>query len=325
MELPGIVFGLEEARRSGLSEAAIRHAVAQGRLIRIRKGMFCDADLWQRSAAVPAARHALEARAAWISLGRRGWASHYSAALLSGLPVPQGQPDRVTLSQATRPEGRRAYHPDLRLRTARVEPCDIGSEWGMAVLRSARTALDVTRLHGFGAGLVVADAALARNLATKSDLDRIAAWMRGWSGASAVRQVADHASGRRESGLESCSFALFVDRRLPLPECNRWVVGNGRDGVRSDFVWEAYRLVGEADGRVKYTDPRDDPGVTLVREKTRQLRIEERGFVVVRWTGAEVQHDPDSVIDRIVRQSAVARAMYGVPLLIPGDSSSRNR
>ena len=94
-----------------------------------------------------------------------------------------------------------------------------------------------------------------------------------------------------------------------LPECNRWVVGEGRNGVRSDFVWLAYRVVGEADGRVKYTDPRD-PAEALVKEKARQLRIEELGFVVVRWTGAEVLHRPDVVIARIARQT-VARGTPG--------------
>ena len=243
--------------------------------------------------------------------------------MLTGLPVPYGQPDRVTISQATRPEGRRAYRPGLRLRTAQVEPCDIGIEWGMAVLQPGRTAIDVARTRGFAAGLVLADAALAQGLTTASDLDRIAAFMRGWSGAAAARRVAEHASGLRESPIESTSFALFVDRCLPLPECNRWVVGEGRDGVRSDFVWLTYRVVGEADGRVKYIDPRDEPAETLVKEKARQLRIEELGFVVVRWTGAEVLYRPDVVIARIVRASKVATSLYGVPSLVPGSTVDR--
>ena len=107
-----------------------------------------------------------------------------------------------------------------------------------------------------------------------------------------------------------------------LPECNRWVVGEGRNSVRSDFVWLAYRVVGEADGRVKYTDPRD-PAEALVKEKARQLRIEELGFVVVRWTGAEVLYRPDVVIARIVRASKVAASLYGVPSLMPGRPSTR--
>lgn len=143
--------------------------------------------------------------------------------------------------------------------------------------------------------------------------------MVGWN-SSAPRLVARHGSGRRESPNESCSFALFVERDLPLPECNAWLIGAGRGGVRADFVWKRFRLVGEADGQVKYKNPYGDPTRTLVDEKVRQLRIEEAGFVVVRWTGAELQRDPAVVLDRIVRQSRIASAMYGVPLLVPGDA-----
>jgi hypothetical protein len=314
----GMVFTVGQALEAGRSEAWIRHAVQQNRLVRIRRGLYCNAELWLRSGNSALARHVLEARAAWIALGRRGWASHYSAALLCGLPVPYGQPARVTISQATRPEGRRHYFPGVRLRTASVDPRDIGSEFSMAVLRPSRTALDVTRLHGFAAGLVVADAALARGVANQAELQRIADWMTGWSGSRAVRQIVRHASPRRESPSESLSFALFVERQFPLPECNPWIVGRGAGGLRSDFRWKAHRLAGEVDGRVKYTEPYGEPERVLAEEKDRQLRIEEAGFVVVRWTGSEILHHPDRVIDRIVRQSRVASEIYGVPVLVPG-------
>jgi hypothetical protein len=49
----------------------------------------------------------------------------------------------------------------------------------------------------------------------------------------------------------------------------------------------------------------------------------QRGLVVVRWTGAEILYHPDRVIDRIVRQSRIASAMYGVPVLLPGAASAR--
>ncbi len=313
-----MMFTAGQAIRAGKTEAWIRHAIKQERLVRIRRGLFCDAELWRRSGESALTRHVLEARAAWIALGRRGWASHYSAALLSGLPAPNGQPAQVTISQATRPEGRRHYLPGVRLRTASVDPRDIGSEFSMPVLRPARTALDVTRLDGFAAGLVLADASLARGLAHEAEFQRIAAWMTGWSGSRAVRQVAQSASRLRESPSESLSFALFVERQLPLPECNPWIVGHGTGGVRSDFRWKAHRLAGEVDGRVKYTDPYGDPDRVLADEKVRQLRIEEAGFLVVRWTGSEILHYPDRVIDRILRQSRVASEIYGVPPLLPG-------
>ena len=80
----GMVFTAGQAIRAGKTEAWIRHAIRQERLVRIRRGLYCDAELWRRSGESALARHVLEARAAWIALGRRGWASHYSAALLDG-------------------------------------------------------------------------------------------------------------------------------------------------------------------------------------------------------------------------------------------------
>jgi len=165
-----LVFDLNEAGRAGLSAMAVRHGVRTGRFVRLRRGLFCDAQLWQRSGASPMARQVLETRAAWLALGRRGWASHYSAAVLHGLPVPHGQPSAVTISQANRSNGRHR------------------------ILSPARTSLDVARVHGFAPALVLADATLARGTATVAELDRIAASMKGWKGAVGVRLVAHNAS-----------------------------------------------------------------------------------------------------------------------------------
>ena len=313
-----IVFSLAQAEQAGRSRAWVRYAVRQGRLVRLRPGIYCDASFWRRSEGLPAVRHALEARAALIAVGRRGWASHYSAAMLLELPVPFGQPDRVTISRADRSAGRRSY-PNLRLLTSSIDTQDRTTEWGVPVLRAARTSLDVARAFGFPAGLVLADAALATSKADPAEFQRIAATMRRWSRAGDVDLVASHASGRRESPIESRSFAAFVTFGLPLPRCNPWVLGDqySRGGVRADFVWDTYRLVGEADGRVKYVDPRRPRDTVLVEEKERQTRLEEHGFVVVRWSGAEIEHRPDVVIDRIVRQSRIASSVYGVPVLLP--------
>lgn len=68
---------------------------------------------------------------------------------------------------------------------------------------------------------------------------------------------------------------------------------------------------------MKYTNPYGPPERALVEEKARQLRLEEAGLVVVRWSGAEIQRNPARVIDRIVRQSRIASELYGVPLLRP--------
>ncbi|AYY12802.1 hypothetical protein EF847_08830 [Actinobacteria bacterium YIM 96077] len=178
----------------------------------------------------------------------------------------------------------------------------------------ARTALDVARHYGFGAGLVIADAGLHGRVIEPGELAKVSDRMAGWGKSHDARSVAHHASVTRESPGESCSYATFVTAAFPLPECNAWVVGEGRGGIRADFLWRRYRLVGEVDGFQKYTNPTwATSGQVLLDEKKRQMRIEEAGFVVVRWTPAEAMYEPRSILDRIVRQSRIAARMYGVP------------
>lgn len=93
----------------------------------------------------------------------------------------------------------------------------------------------------------------------------------------------------RETPLESASFAYFVDHRVPLPRMQ--VVVTERDGefvARVDFLWDADRLVGEADGRLKYQSADD-----LYREKRREKRREDAlralGYRVVRWGAADLR------------------------------------
>lgn len=49
------------------------------------------------------------------------------------------------------------------------------------------------------------------------------------------------------------------------------------------FYWEGAGVIGEADGLGKYTEPD-----VLRAEKLRQEQLEARGFVVVRFTWADI-------------------------------------
>jgi very-short-patch-repair endonuclease len=96
-----------------------------------------------------------------------------------------------------------------------------------------------------------------------------------------------------ESALESIVRGRLLLLGLPMPEPQVWV-GDGAGTIgRVDFLWRAQRLVGEADGRLKYTDD------VLWREKLRQERLADAGFTVVRWTWAQA-HAPDEQFRRRV-------------------------
>lgn len=63
-----------------------------------------------------------------------------------------------------------------------------------------------------------------------------------------------------------------------------------------DFLWPEHRVIGEADGRVKYRSADD-----VMRGKSREQALRDLGFAIVRWTGREIRLNPAAVMDRITR------------------------
>ena len=108
------------------------------------------------------------------------------------------------------------------------------------------------------------------------------------------------ANGRRESPLESRSFVFFDDVGLPSPEPQAWI--EDEDGflvARVDALWRDHRAIGECDGAVKYDI--DAAPTTLLAEKRRQERLEDLGYIVVRWDHADLTHHAAATKQRILR------------------------
>jgi hypothetical protein len=85
----------------------------------------------------------------------------------------------------------------------------------------------------------------------------------------------------------------------------------GRHVGRVDFLWPAYGVIGEADGWSKYRRP-DVAGTELEvlrAEKTREDRLRDLGYELVRWTSVDIIRPQSPVTARI--QRAVARARPG--------------
>lgn len=106
------------------------------------------------------------------------------------------------------------------------------------------------------------------------------------------------ADPRAETALESASRGLLLDAGLPAPDLQVWVRGDDGHWYRCDLGWQAHRVLGEADGRVKYTD-----ADVLWREKRRQDAILAAGKwrSLVRWTAEDVWRSPDRLITRVAR------------------------
>ena len=85
--------------------------------------------------------------------------------------------------------------------------------------------------------------------------------------------------------------------------------GDGRFIARVDFYWPGLGVVGEADGREKYT------GNELWNEKLRQERLTDRGLVVERW-GWPIARQPavlQARLQRAFRRAAMLRSA-GIPV-----------
>lgn len=131
-------------------------------------------------------------------------------------------------------------------------------------------------------GVVAADAALRRqgDLALlQDDVDE----GRRKPGNERLRAVLAFADGRSESALESMSRVSMARAGIPMPVLQREITdSNGGWIATSDFAWEDIRVVGEADGRGKYS-PEDTDRATaadvIMAEKKR-----DQALVGALWT-----------------------------------------
>lgn len=204
--------------------------------------------------------------------------------------------DSGTIRPARLPRGHRVEHPS-----------------GLIVTTPARAAVDLAARLRLPEALIVLDSAARMELAARfgsaslrnhyRNPARLAASTAPLAQAAAVAATPSTRTGlvaavnltdpRRESALESRSYGHMVGC-LPLPEL-QFPIETPGETFFVDFAWPQFRVVGEADGLVKYQKPE-----ALHAEKLRQEAIENCGWIVVRWTSKEMRN-PNAVLQRISR------------------------
>jgi hypothetical protein len=246
------VFLRGQAVRCGYNDEEIRRLVRAGIWTRIRRGAYVATELW--AALDDRARHALTTRAVMLRLDPPAVATHGSAAAVSELPTWGVD---LTKVHVTRPElhcGRIAA--GVVHHEAAIDPADVVDVAGLPVTSLCRTPLDVTRECGFQAGVVCADAALARGV-DKTRMEELAARMTTWPGSRPVLPVLRFADAGAESPGESLARMFLVAIGLPVP-VTQVVFRSGSFVARVDMLIEEFGWVIEFDGRLKYRRKRDD-------------------------------------------------------------------
>jgi hypothetical protein len=267
------------AQALGWTRGARRHAVSSGDLAVLGRGVVGppgdpSALAWQ-------ARQAAHLMAARASAARcpRATLSHFAAALRSGIPI-LGEPGRPCLTVPAGTPLRRLA--DAHLHRATLPPSQVTQLGADAITVPARTVMDIAREHGVPAGVVAADYVLHNGLCGTADLAAAYEACAGWPGRRAARTTLLSADGDAESPLESLSRLRFAATGLPAPQAQVELCDlDGRYITRSDFYWDEYGVVGEADGQAKYEGADGDD--TAERERQTRRALEAAGVIVVNW------------------------------------------
>jgi very-short-patch-repair endonuclease len=200
-----------------------------------------------------------------------------------------GPPGPVHL---VRPAGRRREKHDVWVETANVPESERAVVRGVEATSISRTTADLAARLAPAEALAVADCALRRGQSLAAVL--AIAQEHGLSRDHLAWQVLAMADARSESLLESVSRWSIHTHRLPPPQLQVTLRDDAGPFARVDFLWEEQRVVGEADGMLKYDDP-----VALRAEKLRQERIERTGRAVVRWGFADIMRREAETIRRL--------------------------
>jgi hypothetical protein len=309
-----LVVTTSRLTKAGASPDRIRRLVQQRALHRIARGVYLPAPHGAGTLTAGilgswAGDHSLRLAAFLAHAGSETVVSHRTAALIHGLDLLG--PERDGIVSVTRPPGgagSRTGSPGILVHAAHLPRGQVTTRAGVRLTSVARTVVDLARSSPFTAGVVAADSALRSNQVTRAELDAVLTACARWPGISKARRVVAFSDGRAESVFESISRVVFDEHGLPAPDLQVWVGGEDEVVGRVDFLWRAYRTVGEADGAAKYSVP------GRVRAQLwRDERLREAGFEVVHFSWHEVRIAPWQVAAQIraAFQRGLARARKG--------------
>jgi hypothetical protein len=183
-----------------------------------------------------------------------------------------------------------------------LDEADIVEADGVHVTSLEATLIDLSRTESFAAAVVSLDAAVSDPgwrtrwdsrcpRVAREELESRLDGAVGAAGVARARSALRFSDGRAESVGESLSRVQMHAWGLPRPELQATIpCPSGREH-RVDFFWPAIGLVGEFDGRVKYSrhvGPDDSVDRDVVwQEKRREDDLRSSGLNVARWVWSD--------------------------------------
>lgn len=279
------------AERAGITRRSLARAAEKGELVHVRRGVYVPTALWEPM--TDRERQVVRLRALLEVADRPMAASHWSAAVLHGLPVPHS---RLALPEVTVPTGTGRGLVGARVRTGDLQEHEVVLIAGIPVTDLGCTALDIAETGSFAEGVMTVDEVLHRADRWRREQVRgglLARWdaRPPRRAASRVPEVIAFADGDNESPGESVSRVTMRAIGLPRPVLQHEFRDRAGFAGRADFWFPDEDAIGEMDGQGKYLDPSmngGDAAKAVLGEKRREDRLRRlvKGFARWGWSDA---------------------------------------
>jgi hypothetical protein len=282
-------------------------ACERGQLVRIHRGVYVDAAVWQELQ--PSERYRTQIAGAHRASGTSWPVSHASAAALWGVPLV-GAPPRVVHVLTSAATGTRTQNGFRRHASAGVE-IDVVELDGMPVTSLARTLAEFAATASFRDAVVALDWAIAPSTQRRPkpfvSIDEVFASadrLGPVRGRRRLVRAAAFANGASGSPGESVSRVCMLELGFPMPVLQQEFFDTFGSIGFVDFWWPEFNLIGEFDGFGKYirdefTNGRSTAEV-VIDEKNREnrLRAADGGHGMTRWDW-EVAMRPPLLFNRL--------------------------
>lgn len=273
--------------------------VRRGEFIAIYRGVYVPADVWRAAKRDEkyllriAGAHAVDPGAVF---------SHESAAALWRLPTVSQWPRKAHVVQE---RSARAKSNTMFVRHSVGIPVAAAHIDGFPVTSLARTVVDIAAAASFGSAVAMADAALRRTThpldglprtsLVRADLLAELATIPVSHGSARARKAIEFADAAADRPGESMSRVAMHIAMVTPPRLQVELRGASGHIYVVDFWWPQFGVIGEFDGKGKYTDPvflrGRTPEQALQDEKRREDGLRAAGHGMSRW-GWELATSP---------------------------------
>jgi very-short-patch-repair endonuclease len=285
------VITLQQLRASGWTESMIRRALERGQLHRIAPRTFAIAGApatWRMSL-----------QAALLALGACSVVAGRSAACLLGFDSFEEGPVEVLV-----PRRERMHEAIAVVRsTSHLPALDVIVEpGGFRCTSAARTIIDLAGLVSPRRLEDAIDSAVRAGQTSLPFLHRRLAALRhrGRPGVARLDALLGDSGGTTR--LERLFLQLVRRAGLPRPRCQMTHRSDGRFVARTDFTWEAPRVIAEVEGQGRHASPRERQ-----HDAQRRNELQQIGWFVLTFTYEDVTGRPAWVAAQ-VDQALTARA-----------------